>query len=336
MTARRGLRISLVAHAAALALVTSSGPAPAQTPARTEQVTFALNWLPVGEAAGWYTALDKGYFAEHNLAVSIVRGLGSADTAKRVAAGRAQFGVADTGTVILLRNREGIKVRSVAMFFGRAPHAVFFRKDSGIKTPKDLEGKSIACPATSANKIMFPAFAARTKVDESRVTWRITEPAVAIPTFAAGRADAVCEFLTSRPVIVKQTPAEIGQFVYAEFGLEFYANGIVAHEDTIKQHPDLVRRFTRAAVRGLEYAIQHPQEATRILLKYAPENKPDIAAEEWKVAADLILTPEARQHGIGYMAPAKMASTYEVVTSAFNLDKGKDRAENLYTNEFLK
>src|SRR4051812_26106181 len=94
---------------------------------KPDQVTFALNWLPVGESAGWYIALDKGYFKENNLDVTIVRGFGSGDTAKRVAAKRAQLGVADIGTVILLRSNEGIKVTAIGMFFGRAPHAVFFR-----------------------------------------------------------------------------------------------------------------------------------------------------------------------------------------------------------------
>src|ERR1700755_1996711 len=123
----------------------SVSPAAAQQ--KADEVTFALNWLPVGEAAGWYVAFDKGYFRENNIDVTIVRGFGSGDTAKRVAAKRATFGVADIGTVILLRINEGIKVSAIGMFFGRAPHAVFFRASDKIKTPKDLEGKSIACPA---------------------------------------------------------------------------------------------------------------------------------------------------------------------------------------------
>src|SRR5690242_10814735 len=171
---------------------------PAAAQQKRDEVVFALNWLPVGEAAGWYVALEKGFFRDNNIDVTIVRGFGSGDTAKRVAAKRAVFGVADIGTVVLQRINEGIKVRAVAMFFARAPHAVFFRANSGIKTPKDLEGKSIACPATSANKVMFPAFASLAKIDGSKVEWKITDPAVAIATFAAGRADLVCEFLTSR------------------------------------------------------------------------------------------------------------------------------------------
>ena len=309
-------------------------PAAAQT--KADEVTFALNWLPVGEAAGWYVALDKGYFRENNIDVNIVRGFGSGDTAKRVAAKRATFGVADIGTVILLRINEGIKVTSVGMFFGRAPHAVFFRESSNIKIPNDLAGKSIACPATSANKVMFPAFASLVGIDASKVEWKITDPAVAIPTFAAGRADLVCEFLTSRPNIAAQSREKISQFVYADYGFRIYANAIIAQEDTIKQNPELVRRFVRAAMRGLDYAIKNPDEAVQTLIRYAPENRPVIAAEEWQVATDLIMTEEAKRNGIGYMDPQRIAATYDIITSTFSLDKTKDRIEDLYSNNFLK
>src|SRR5690348_13195222 len=124
--ARQSLRFAVAINL----MLMSGATAPAAAQQKVDQVVFALNWLPVGEAAGWYVALDKGMFLENNIAVSIVRGMGSSDTAKRVAAERATFGVADTGTVILLRINEGIKVRAVGMFFGRAPHAVFFRKSS--------------------------------------------------------------------------------------------------------------------------------------------------------------------------------------------------------------
>lgn len=311
-------------------------PFAAQAQQKADEVTFALNWLPVGEAAGWYIALDKGYFKENNIDVTIVRGFGSGDTAKRVASKRAQFGVADIGTVILLRSNEGIRVSAIGMFFGRAPHAVFFRASDKIKTPKDLEGKSIACPATSANKVMFPAFASLAKIDASKVEWKITDSAVAIPTFAAGRADLVCEFLTSRPNVAAQSREPISQFVFADYGFNIYANAVVTHEDTIKQNPDLARRFVKAAMRGLDYAVKNPDEALKTLLKYAPENKPNIAAEEWKVAADLIMTDEAKANGVGYMDPKKVAATYDIITSAFNLDKGKDKVDDLFTNSLLK
>lgn len=312
------------------------GQAAAQTQTKPDQVTFALNWLATGEAAGWFLALDKGFFKENNIDVTIARGFGSGDTTKRVAAKRAEFGVADMGAVILQRINEGVQVRGVGMFYGRAPHAVFFRTDSTIKSPKDLETRNIACPATSANKLMFPAFAAGAGFDAKKVEWRITDPAVAIATFAAGKTDAVCEFITSGPKIVAQTPQKTSHFLYADFGFRAYANAVVVHEDMIRQNPDLVRRFVRAAMRGLDYAVKNPDEAIKALLKFQPENKPALAAEEWAVAASLIMTDEAKRNGVGYMDPERMAVTFDLVTSAFELNKNKDKVENIFSNDFLK
>jgi NitT/TauT family transport system substrate-binding protein len=324
--------IAAAAVAAAVVCLLAAGSHAADP----DDVTFALNWLPVGEAAGWYTALEKGYFREEKINVSIVRGLGSPDTARRVAAGRAHFGVADTGSVVVLRNKEGIKVKAVAMFFGRAPHGIFFRKSSGIAVPRDLEGKTIACPATSANKIMFPAFANKAGIDAGKITWRVTDPAVVVPTLAAGRVDAVCNFATERPVMVAQVKEPLGELLFRDAGLDFYANAIIVREDMLQKNPDLVRRFTRAAIRGLDHAMKNPEEAIGHLLKNAPENVREVAARSWQITTELIMTDEAKTHGTGYMLPAKMKATYDVVTAAFELDASKDDYRHLFTNEFLR
>jgi NitT/TauT family transport system substrate-binding protein len=318
------------------ALAVSMVVAGAGRAAADDDVTFALNWLPVGEAAGWYTALEKGFFREEKVNVSIVRGLGSPDTARRVAAGRAHFGVADTGSVIVLRINEAVKVRTVAMFFGRAPHGVFFKKSAGISSPKALEGKTIGCPANSANRIMFPAFANKAGVEASKIVWRVTDPGVVVPALAAGRVEAICNFDTERPVMEAQVKEGLEALLFRDHGLDFYANGIIVREELVQKNPDLVRRFTRAAVRGLDYAMKHPDEAVGHLLKHAPENVRDIAARSWQITTDLIQTDEAKKNGTGYMLPAKMKTTYDVVTSAFELDAGKDDYRNLFTNEFLR
>ena len=89
-------------------------------------------------------------------------------------------------------------------------------------------------------------------------------------------------------------------------------------------------------MRGLDYSIKHPDEAVKALLKHQPENKPELAMSEWKVAAGLIMTDEAKANGVGYMDPSKMTATYDIVTSAFNLDKSKDSAANIFSNDYLK
>lgn len=307
--------------------------------AQKEAVTFALNWLPVSEATAWYVALDKGYFAENNLDVTIRRGFGSGDTVKRIAVKRETFGVVDIGALIPLRLRENAKVKAIAAIYSRPPHALFFHEASGIKTPRDLEGRSIACPANSNVKIAFPAFASKVGINQSKIKWQLVDPAAAYPTFVAGRADVVCAYSVDVAEVMSLDPNQgrLGQFAYAASGLEFYSLVLIAHEDTISEKPDVVRRFTNAALRGVDYAVKNREEGIKILRVHAPENKPGPALAKWSItASELIMTDEVKRWGLGYIVPEKMKSTYDVLTAAFGLDGSKDKAENLFTNEFLK
>src|SRR5262249_34874851 len=95
--------------ASAPASQSAAAPAAAPAaPAKADEITFALNFLPVGDTAGWFAALDKGYYSENGLAVNIVGGQGGADTLKRIAAGRAEFGVSDMGTLVIQRLNENV------------------------------------------------------------------------------------------------------------------------------------------------------------------------------------------------------------------------------------
>src|SRR6185503_7260002 len=150
---------------------------------------------------------------------------------------------------------------------------------AGITSPKGLEGKTIGCPAASANRIMFPAFANKAGVDASKTIWRVTDPGVVVPALAAGRVDAICNFVTERPVMEAQVKEGLEALLFRDHGLDFYANGIVVREELVQRNPDLVRRFTRAAVRGLDYAMKNPDESVGYLLKHAPENVREIAGK---------------------------------------------------------
>src|ERR1700733_2058791 len=105
-----------------------------------DKVLFSLQWIPNGNHFGVFAAKEEGFYKEAGLDVDIQRGFGSGDTAKRVATGNADVGIADAGSVILGRSN-GLKVKFVASFYEKSPDVIFFIKNNGIEKPKDLEGK---------------------------------------------------------------------------------------------------------------------------------------------------------------------------------------------------
>src|SRR5689334_10042861 len=112
--------------------------------AAADKITFVTDFGYNGRHSYYFVALDKGYYAKQNLDVDIVRGQGSADAVKQVAAGTAQIGFADTAAVILGRGNDQIPVKLVAIVYAKPPHAIYVLKESGISKPKDLEGKKVA------------------------------------------------------------------------------------------------------------------------------------------------------------------------------------------------
>ena len=106
--------------------------------------TLILDFVPTGEYVPHYTALEKGWYREEGLDVKIVRGQGSADTVKRIAAGQGEVGISDISALIAARANTDVAVKAIALWYRRPPHGIFVRTDSPIKTPKDLEGKKLA------------------------------------------------------------------------------------------------------------------------------------------------------------------------------------------------
>ena len=270
-----------------------------------------------GRHAYYFVAAEKGYYKAANLEVRIVRGQGSVDAIKQVAAGTATFGFADAGSVVLTRGNDKIPVQLVAVVYARAPHAIYALKESGIAKPKDLEGRKIANPAGGAIPKLFPAYAKAAGIDEAKVTWVVASSEALPGLLALGRIDAVGQFTIGEPLLKKHAaPKELVRLTYADAGLDFYSNGIVATETTIKSSPDLVKRFVAATLRGLKDTLAAPAEAAAILNKAHREVDAEIAAGEIEVLKYLANAPGQR---LGVIERPRVARTIEVVAGAFEL-----------------
>ena len=118
--------------------------------AQMKDITLALDWMINGTHSPYYVAADKGYYKDAGFNVEIVRGYGSGDTVKKVAAKRATFGICDFATLVTSVIREKTPDKAVAAVYGKAMLGILYTKESGIKEPKDLEGKKLGRSASGA------------------------------------------------------------------------------------------------------------------------------------------------------------------------------------------
>jgi len=302
-----------------------------------DKVALSLDWIVNGTHAGYFVAREKGFYKNAGLDVTISRGFGSGDTVKRVANGSATFGIADTGAVIAARANDDVPVRIVAMIYDRSSLGLIYLKQSGITSPKDLEGRKLGRSASGASVNMLPGFFKVNGVDRSKISEVVIDGALFLPMLMSGQVDAVTEQAINAgrfKKAAKDAGKEALVMRYADYGLSSYGNALLASASTVQDKADLVKRFTEATLKGIAYAIDHQDEAISILRISNPEVEAEGAMDELQVLKETESTPDVGQHGIGYIDERKLAATIETVTSALSLKRTLQLNE-LYAQGFL-
>jgi NitT/TauT family transport system substrate-binding protein len=287
----------------------------AASSAQAVEVNFITDFGFNGRHAYYYVALDKGYYKAEGLDVTIFRGQGSIDAVKKVASGAAMIGFADAGAIVLARSNDDIPVKLLAIIYATPPHAIFALADSGIKAPKDLEGKTIADSAFSAIPLIFKAYAEATGIDEQKVKWISADSAALPGLLATDKVDAIGQFTVGQPLLAAAVkPRSLTRLAYKDAGLDYYANGIVATEATIKENPDVLKAFIRATFKGMHDAFANPTEAGEIMNKYHKEISPDVAKGETELVKELASVPGQK---MGVINEGRIKRTIDIMAKSY-------------------
>jgi NitT/TauT family transport system substrate-binding protein len=327
---RRRLVTSSAAAAGAMTLIRS----PFVHAAPLKKVSMTLDWVFQGPNSGFMLAHDKGFYEQAGLEVSITAGKGSVSTAQLVASRATQFGFSD-GYVVGSGVAKGMGIKSIGSVFRRNPAAVVVLADSGIKTPKDLEGKTIAITAGSAQFQQWPAFAKGAGLDASKIEIVNLDPAGVGPALISGRVPAIAGFAQGYvPAIEIRGKKEVRIFWYADYGVTVVSNGIIAHDDLIKSDPDLVRGFVTATIKGFLYSRKNPDEAVATVKKYLPTVGPQITRREMELAWKTWVTPNTKGKPLGWASDTDWAATVGVL-KLYGGVTAPLQPSMLYTNDFV-
>ncbi len=302
-----------------------------------EKYTLALNWVPHAIHYGIYVAQAKGWYRDNGLNIEIQRGNGSADTVKRIANGSAEFGLADAASIVVGRSN-GLNVKLVAAVIGRAADAIYFVKNSNIKTPKDLEGKTMGAQAGETSLNLLPAFAKSAGIDYRKIEIVPMTVPSKIPSLVLRKVDTIVTFNNEEPMVIdagKKAGLKIGRFLFADYGVDYYSVGLIVSDSMLAKNPKAVSVFVNETMRGYAYAIEHPEEAADIFAKINPASGRDLMLAQWRFVQANILTTTAREHGLGYIDEGKMAKTIALMKEFQNVT-GDVKPSDIYTMRFLK
>jgi NitT/TauT family transport system substrate-binding protein len=298
------------------------------------QVSVRLDWIHQGPNAGFVVAKDKGLYEQAGLNVEVSPGTGSGNTAQLVASKATQFGFAD-GYVVGNGVSKGMNIRAVAGLYRRNPTAAVVLADSDIKTPKDLEGKSIAIAAGSTQFQQWPAFVKGCGLDGSKIRVVNIDPAGSPPALITRQVPAIAGYALGQVPSVEirgNTKARI--FWYADCGVTAVSNCIVVHNDLIKEEPELVRNFVAATLKGFLYGRNNVDEMIAIARKYSPAIEPAIARREAEMSWQSWISPNTEGKPFGWMSEKDWEETVDVLKQYGGVTAPL-QARQLYTNDFV-
>lgn len=304
-----------------------------------KQVRFAVEFAWEGNHGLWTLAKDRGYFADQGLDVAIDRGYGAANNITKLVSKTLDIAVVDPNLLPKF-NKEHPESELITFFiiYDAAPSAIIFLKSSGIKAPKDLEGRKLAITEGTTPAVLFPVFAKANGVDASKVEILAVNAQLRDTMVIQKSADAAIGFLTtSVPNMVNNGVAadNIGYFQYNRYGLELYSLGLVCLKSYAKENPDVLRGFVKAAIKGARAIIATPEEAIASVKQRDGLLNDKTELMRTKLMNETaLLTPGVAKNGISSVDRARFEKSVGQVASASGVS-GPIKMEDYYTAEYL-
>ena len=296
---------------AALALLAAIGPTACsggQEPDELREVVFMAGFKPQANLpfVAAYVAEENGYFAEQGLDVDI-RHASTGEHLKLLLSGDVHFTTAAATSVLKRRSDPGAPIVAIALFGQKGEQGYMALADSGIRDLADWEGK------TFGYKISVPpdylAMVKSEGVDRSR----IQEVRVGFDprVLTEGQVDVLAVFKSNEPDTVRRLGFEVVVWDPADFGIPTMGLTYITLSETAESDPDLVTRFIRATMKGLEFALSNPDETVDIVMKFAPEEDPEHQAFMLRTELEDAVGDATRRAGLGAMTDAQWKALYD-------------------------
>ncbi|MGZ5012722.1 MAG: ABC transporter substrate-binding protein, partial [Methylobacter sp.] len=311
--------MSLFRLASLLYLAFCSSPLLAELAQPVEKVSLQLKWLHSFQFAGYYAAKEKGFYAEEKLDVIFRERIRGISNIEQVLKDESQYGVADTG--LLEQRLIGKPVVVLASIFQHSPLVYLTLKSSGIVSPYELKGKRVMEDSYDNAPLL-------TMLCEAGVSDKLIhlDNSFNPDDLINGKTDAMVGYLTDQVDYFKKKGVEINIINPRNYGVDFLSDNLFTTEQEINRHPDRVRRFLRASLKGWDYALKHQDELISIILsQYNPGNR--LSADHLRFEAQEIvkmILPETVPIGHSDIKRfQRIADTYRqlgLITSTDKLD----------------
>jgi len=292
-----------------------------------EHIVLQLRWHNQFQFAGYYAALEKGYYHQAGLNVEIVEGQPDKKPIIEVLSGNAHYGVGNSE--VLLSRLEGSPLVALAVIFQHSPSVLISKRSSQISTPHDLIGKSVMM-INEGIDADFIAMLNNEGVNPNAIN---TIPSsYEINDLISCKTDAFNAYSSNEPYYLEQHGIEYSIISPKTYGVDFYSDILFTTEHELTSHADRVALFREASLKGWQYALDNPEEIIELLInKYHVDKSKAHLAFEAKIIKDLILPSVVE---IGHMNPWRWKHMAEIFIEA-NISDNSNRLAGFDYNQIL-
>lgn len=326
---RRLFALAVCAFSVGLAALT-----PAAHAAETTKASLRLKWLPQTQFAGFYYGVEKGYYRDEGIDLTINPGGPNLLAENLVATDADTFGLSGGTDSLLAAVDKGMPVVAIGVSHQVTPFVFVTRKDGPVKSLKDFEGKKVTTWFTGANYVLF-GMLNNNGVDRSKVD--IQPQQVSVTPFVKGDIDVVTATWYNELYTIRQRmdANELHTFVAEDYGITFPRDTLIVSKKTASENPELVKGFLRASMRGWRDAMANPKEAVDIVMKAAPTL--DRAHQEFMLteAYRLMTSGNAKTEGLFHIDPQAVQAAQDFLLTNKVLSKPVD-VSVAFDDSFLK
>src|SRR5712672_1091600 len=233
-------------------------------------IKFTLPWVAEGSSLYTFVAKGMGFWDKHGLDVDIARGSGSVSAAQAIGEGRFDFGMT-TPSIAILQSIKGLPTVALACCAYDATMGVCVMNDGPIKTPKDLEGRTMASVVTSGDYPFLPLFAEKAGFDLSKVTRIQVDNKVRDRLLSEGRVDAISGYASSAMPTYIAAGVKAHFMLFSDYGILNHGTTVITQPVRVADAPELCAAFVDGILQGVKATMLDPAEAMKVFFKQVPE-----------------------------------------------------------------
>jgi NitT/TauT family transport system substrate-binding protein len=294
-----------------------------------KKVVLRLKWVHQAQFAGFYAAVQKGFYKDAGLDVEIRPGGSDFPSVQMVASGSEEFGVTGADQILLAREK-GVPVTALSTIYRETPFVLFSLKESGIDSMDDLAGQPVGVKLGGNEELTYRAMAKNAGIDGSKVKEMPIK--FDLSPLLSGRVKVWPGYVINEVLAVQEQGHEVNIIKPGDYDINFYADTLFTKQDLIDKDPEMVKNFVQASMKGWTYAIENPDEAAGFGLNYADNLKLEHEKSMMKASVPL-LQPDNLP--LGKMDTEAWEALQKSLIDLKFLKKEQD-LEQVFSNQFIE